>query len=190
MKHAKFIGNFSNIVNCEKILNQVKQKDGHKKTGKSPYGKNTILTQELESGIDEFFSRWKKAGYYDGDSVEWINFYPDQDFDKTLLEILFDTIGVTPKNIWISSIQPGKCVPWHWDIETKSKEWENEGTLVRYSLFLDQPEIGQIFILQNDCFHMCDQGSVYKWNLWNDYHIGVNVGFSQKYMLHIVGVEK
>lgn len=189
MKNATYIGNFKTLSNCNEIVSSIKNKRGHAKTAKKPYGKDVKLEKDLQSLVDKMFEDWGRAGYFDNNSVEWINFYPDKDFNRLLIEPLCRSLKFTPKNIWISSIKPGRCVPRHFDIETESQSWRKEGTLVRYSLFLDEPAIGHVFILKDECFHMCEQGDVYKWKVWDEYHIGVNVGFEQKYMMHLVGIE-
>jgi hypothetical protein len=163
--------------------------NGHYKTAKRPYGDDIDLSSDIQQSVDQMMHQWNSGGYFDNDSVEWINFYPNTHFDKSYVDDIAAQLKVTPKNVWISTIRPGKCVPYHWDIETESGKWAEEGKLVRYTVFLSKPEIGQVFIVGDNCFHMISQGTVYRWDKWNEYHLGFNCGFNVKHVMHIVGIE-
>jgi len=139
--------------------------------------------------IIELGNYWKDAGYLDNDSVEYINYFPKQHFDILYVEKLNELLKTNPVRVWISSIKPGKCVPWHYDIEEKEDEYLKLGKVARYSIFIDKPTVGKIFILQHDVFHMIEQGNIYKWKNWKDYHLGFNCGNSTKYLLHYIGIE-
>jgi hypothetical protein len=189
MDYTKYIGNCSAIINCNELCAEIKIEDGHFKTAASPYSLDINLSDDLKEEAISMYEKWKSEGYIDSDVVEWINFYPKKNFRIEHINKLATFLQLTPKNVWISSIKPGKCVPWHWDIESNASAWMEEGNLVRYTVFIDRPKVGHILIVQKDIFHMIEQGSIYRWNTWNDYHIGVNIGFGQKYVLHIVGIE-
>jgi len=162
---------------------------GHYKTAEKPYGADIQLPESIKESVDQMMQQWESGGYFSNNSVEWINFYPETHFDNSYVTQIAEQLGVTPKNVWVSAIRPGKCVPYHWDIETESDSWLAEGKIVRYSVFLDPAEIGQIFIVGNKCFHLVAQGTIYKWDKWDEYHLGFNCGFSVKHIMHIVGVE-
>ena len=182
---AVYIGHYD----CSSILEEIQGVEGHAKTAAKPYGDAMQLSPELESSAMSMYSAWEQAGYTKTDVIEWINYYPGKHFDEQLLQPVYDKLQVTPKNVWISSIKPGKCVPWHWDIEDRAAEWTKEGNLVRYTVYLDEPKLGHVFVVGDQCLYNIPKGSIYRWGHWNDYHLGFNCGFEQKYVLHIVGVE-
>jgi hypothetical protein len=184
-----YIGNYSSEVDCDSIVHQIKNQEGHYKTSAKPYGDNMQLSPELTNEAMTMYAAWEEAGYTKTDIIEWINYYPKKHFDDTVLNSLYKILKINPKNVWISSIRPGKCVPWHWDIEDHADEWSKEGELVRYTLYLDDSKLGHTFVVGDRALYMIPKGDMYEWDKWNDYHLGFNCGFEQKYILHIVGVK-
>lgn len=175
--------------NCTALVKELDVDNGHYKTASAPYGDEVELSNSIKESVDHMVQQWQSGGYFDNNAVEWINFYPGKHFSESYVSQLAEQLAVTPKNVWISAIRPGKCVPYHWDIETEADKWAEEGRLVRYTVFLDQGNIGQIFIVGDKCFHLVEQGTIYRWNKWDEYHLGFNCSFDVKYVMHIVGVE-
>lgn len=189
--NAKFIGNCLSYFNCNFLIESIKNQQGSLRNSKKPYSNNPLINDSIFGKEIKFIEDiWRRAGYLDNDSVEYYNFYPKQHFDQTFVEILGEKLNAIPCNSWISSMKPGKCVPWHWDIELREEEYKKIGNVVRYTIFIDTPQIGQIFVLNDEAFHMIEQGSIYRWNNWKEWHLGFNCGLDQKYLLHFIGVEK
>lgn len=185
-----YIGNCGTYFDCDSLISSLKDQEGQPRNSKNPYSNKTLFEHPIYSKhINEIADIWKKSGYLNNDSVEYFNFYPGQHFDKKFVDILADKLNLIPCNCWISSMKPGKCVPQHWDIELKEEEYKKIGNIVRYTIFIDRPQIGQIFILKDEAFHMIDQGSVYKWTNWKEWHSGFNCGLEQKYLFHLIGAE-
>jgi hypothetical protein len=189
MSKTEYVGNIEHTLNCQQILTGLINNPGHIKTPVNPYAYDVKFTSEQDEENKKMYDDWVKWGYIENDSIEWINFYPDKDFEQSLLNEMLIKLNILPKHIWISSIRPGKCIPWHRDIENLETEWTKEGTLVRYTIFLDEPEIGHFFVVDDQCFHMVPKGSIYRWNSWNYYHLGSNTGKSKKHLLHIIGIQ-
>lgn len=189
MQRTIYVNNFNNILDCDKLTALFRSKPGHIKTPVNPYGQGVDFSDSQQHENLEMYNNWKKWGYIDNDSIEWINFYPEIDFPVDMLDSLLTALKVKIKHVWVSSIRPGKCIPWHRDIENQEKEWQAEGQLVRYSVFLNDPEPGQFFVVKDQCFHMISKGAVYKWINWADYHLGANCGSEQKYLMHIIGLQ-
>jgi hypothetical protein len=187
MTHADFIGNFNEQFNCEEFLAIIKAQTGDKRNPLTPYGAGVELDAELALAKKEMQENWQNAGYLENNSVEWINYYPEDHFDRSYVQQFADLVNADPLNIWVSTIPVGKCVPWHWDIIKDYKNYKNDPSMVRYSFFLDKPQIGQVFILNTQAFHFVEQGAVYKWHKWDEWHLGFNCGFETKYMFHFVG---
>jgi hypothetical protein len=87
-------------------------------------------------------------------------------------------------------MRPGKCVPLHWDIIKEYQTHRHDPRMVRYSFFIEPPAMGKIFILKDQAFHMTEQGAVYKWNKWDEWHLGFNCGLTQKFMFHYIGFDR
>ena len=140
MNAINYIGNCRNLIDCDSLLEELKSKEGVSRTIETPYGRGSDLTQNVDALC--MYNAWKDAGYIDANCVEWINFYPETEFSSNYIDLLSKFLGIIPKNVWISSIKPGKCVPWHWDIEQNADEWSKEGSLTRYTVFIDTPKLG------------------------------------------------
>ena len=189
--NATYIGNCKEYFDCEKLIDSIKNQKGALRNSKTPYINPTLFEHPIYGkNIQEIASSWERAGYLENDSVEYFNFYPNQHFDQSFVDSLAKQLDAVPCNSWISSMKPGKCVPWHWDIELREEDYKKLGNIVRYTIFIDTPQIGQIFVLNNESFHMIEQGSVYKWRNWKEWHLGFNCGLEQKYLFHFIGVEK
>jgi len=187
---ATYFGNCRNIIDCDKLINTLDSQKGVYRNANTPYGDPSIFEDPvLGPEIKKMGDTWKHAGYLDNNSVEYINYYPDQHFSTDYVDKLSNLFNAKPCRIWVSSMRTGKCVPWHWDVEKSESDYAKQGTIVRYSIFVDTPQIGQVFVLNDQCFHMIDQGSIYKWSNWKDYHLGFNCGLDTKYLLHYIGTE-
>jgi hypothetical protein len=187
MKESKYIGNFKDIIDCDRLMESLKTVDGDIRTPENPYSTKTVLSDRLTIEKLKMRDMWTDAGYSTSDSVEWINFYPDVHFDIEVVNAFSRQVNATPHNVWISSMKPGKCVPWHWDILNDYEKHEHDQTIVRYSFFIDKPQVGKIFVLNDEAYHNIEQGSVYEWNTWDEWHLGFNCGLTQKYLFHFIG---
>lgn len=190
MKNSIYITNCIGKFDCNKLCESLRNVDGVLRNAKTPYGNEQIFNHPVHGiKILELADYWRKAGYLENDSVQYINYFPKTHFDNSYVTILSNLLSCSPIRIWISSIKPGKCVPWHYDIEEKEDEYYKLGTVVRYSIFIDKPSIGKIFILNDEVFHLIEQGSIYKWHNWKEYHLGFNCGNTTKYLLHYIGIQ-
>lgn len=188
MKNVTYVGNCNDLVDLDSLINQVSLSKGSARNGNQPYSPSMNLSERLKKEFEKMNSTWKKAGYLDLNNFVYTIYRPDTDFDNLHISKISESLNITPLNVWISSLTPGCCVPYHTDLEQNEDQWSTLGTLVRYTVFIDEPKIGHIFLIDEDCFHMTERGSIFKWNNWKEYHIGMNCGLERKYMLHIVGV--
>jgi hypothetical protein len=188
MKNVTYVGNCKDLIDLDSLVNQVSLSKGSERNGNQPYSPSMNLSERLKKEFEKMNSTWKAAGYLDLNNFLYTIHKPEIDFDNSYISKLGESLNVTPLNVWISSLTPGCCVPYHTDLEQNEDKWSKQGTLVRYTVFIDDPKIGHIFLINEDCFHMIERGSIFKWNNWKEYHIGMNCGLERKYMLHIVGV--
>jgi hypothetical protein len=76
---------------------------------------------------------------------------------------------------------------YHYDIDDNEQEYLKHGLIKRYSVFISKPTVGHLFILDKEYIYNKPQGTIVKWGNYRDWHTGINSGFSNKYMFHILG---
>lgn len=128
---------------------------------------------------------WSEAGYRtvsEGGSAEWHMFYPDINFDPTLVEDYMSFLGIEEINAcWISMVKPGYCCPWHIDqheIRSMGKH--------RFHTHIGEPHMGHVFMIEDEYYIQQPQGTTFLWNdpfLW---HAGFNGGRTNKWLLNFV----
>lgn len=125
---------------------------------------------------------WKDSNF-NTDSVKWTNFYNTKDIEKYIAE----NLGITPLRSWISCVEPGYMTGYHYDIDDNEKEYLKHGKLKRYSVFISQPSVGQLFVLGHEYHYNKPQGTILEWDNHREWHNGINGSLSNKYMFHIIG---
>ena len=125
---------------------------------------------------------WKDSNF-NTDSVKWTNFYNTKDIEKYIAE----NLGITPLRSWISCVEPGYMTGYHYDIDDNEKEYVKHGKLKRYSVFISQPSVGQLFVLGHEYHYNKPQGTILEWDNHREWHNGINGSLSNKYMFHIIG---
>lgn len=144
---------------------------------------------ELLGSYREVIELWDKAGY-DLSQIEWYDYYPGTHVDIEIERKFAELINVTPRRTFISELYPGRCVPYHWDVEDNEKQWLAEGSLVRYVCFMDKPQFGHTFILEDEMFYNIEQHRVYQWDHYKNWHAGANCGSEPYYLFHMLGTPK
>ena len=144
---------------------------------------------ELLGSYREVIELWDKAGY-DLSQIEWYDYYPGTHVDIEIERKFAELINVIPRRTFISEVYPGRCVPYHWDVEDNEKEWLAQGDLVRYVCFMDKPQFGHIFILEDEMFYNVEQHRVYQWDHYKNWHAGTNCGSEPYYLFHMLGTPK
>jgi hypothetical protein len=120
---------------------------------------------------------------FNTDSVKWTNYYATKDIE----EVIANELNIKPLRSWISCVEPGYMTGYHYDIDDNEQEYLKYGSLKRYSIFISEPTVGQIFILGKEYFYNKPQGTVLKWSNYREWHNGINGSFSNKYMFHLLG---
>lgn len=130
----------------------------------------------------EMVELWESNNFNTG-SVRWINYYNTKEIETEIAK----EVSITPLRSWISCVEPGYMTGYHYDIDDKEQEYLSHGLLKRYTVFISEPALGHIFILGNEYFLNQPMGTMLKWSKHNEWHNGINGGFSNKYMFHILG---
>lgn len=125
---------------------------------------------------------WREKNF-NTDSVRWINYY-----DTRIIEDeISDELNIKVLRSWISCVEPGYMTGYHYDIDDNEGEYLKNGKLQRYSIFISEPDIGHLFILNKEYYFNKPQGTILKWDNHKDWHNGINGGFTNKYMFHVLG---
>jgi len=178
----KFIGNISDKINCDEIINTITKHNVNPSHGHMNLDPdNPFYSEYIEQ------TRILQDAGYNENTVEYRHYQSGIHFDKQIETVLSEVTGAEPLMCWISEIRPGKCTPWHWDINPWEKEHEKLGELVRYFCFLSKPKVGHVFMTENECYYMEAQGNVYQYNHIHDWHAGTNVGLESKFLLTFTG---
>jgi len=172
------IGNTNNLIDWQNVIDNLG-------SGKI---KSVSLSDHIDGnkGFDSIFTIWKNAGYNDS-SIYWTNYYVGENYDSSVDEIFSKFVGMPCLKSWISMIQPGKCAPIHQDVDDHMDEYLTKGTPVRFSCHIGEPEIGHVFILEDEIFHCETRGNAYRWNDCMLTHAGGNVGWKPKYLYNFIG---
>lgn len=128
----------------------------------------------------------KSAGY-DENTVEYRHYQSGVHFHKNYSTAIAAAVNAKTLMCWVSEIRPGKCTPWHWDINPWEEEHKQLGEIVRYFCFLSKPAPGHIFVTEQDAYYNEPQGSIYQYEDIHSWHAGTNVGLVPKYLLTFTG---
>lgn len=168
---------------CNDLIEQLKNKAGDIRTIGVNFYKN------INGSFDEILNLWKKANYTP-QQVEWINYYPEKDFDEKFINTFFKDTNLKLARAWVSKIKPGKSAPWHKDVDDNLEQYESKGKLTRYTCYLNAPAYGQVLSIDNKTYYMVPQGTMIKWGNYMDWHGASNCGFEDQYLFHFLGYEQ
>jgi len=125
---------------------------------------------------------WKENNF-NTDSVKWTNYYDTKDIEIELAT----RMHVTPLRSWISCVEPGYMTGYHYDIDDREQEYLKLGKIKRFSIFMNEPKVGQLFILGSNYYYNQEQGTTISWLNYREWHNGINGSLSNKYMFHLLG---
>ena len=182
MKHSRHLGVIDLEYTWDKFLSDLSVQE--------PYviGPNEEREQQGASRPDDLRATqqlWKKAGYKsvaDGGSAKWHMYFGGVNFDISLLDSVFEQLGVTDLHAcWVSEVAPGYCFPWH--IDQHPAHCNNKP---RFHIHLSKPNTGHMFIIEDEYYLDQPQGSAYVWNDPFAWHAGYNGGTTIKWLLSII----
>lgn len=175
----KYIGNFSNEIDFDKVIADVEKQ--------TPTIKGLPQKEELKKWVDdEYYNLLITSGYTDLNSVQWDDYVIPEGIEEKLATLL----NVKSSGGWITSVLPGHVVPWHYDIEINIPKIPENSKLIRFTCILSKPKFGQLFVLENEVLHLEEQGSIFEWDNWNDWHGGMNMGYERKYLINFLGIRQ
>lgn len=190
---TKFIGSTEKIIEWDDIILHCRNEMcGYLNSVENVLHRSKLNWEkdsDLSASYKDIVKMWEDAGY-DLEKIQWTNYYPKIHFSEEIEKKFADIVNADPKKVWISEILPGRCAPYHWDVDDSEKQWLSEGNLKRYVCFIDKPKFGHVFIIENDMFYQKAQHEIYEWDHYRNYHGGVNCGSEPYYLFHFLGTPK
>lgn len=188
----EYLGNCNHLIDWDAFI--IKLKDIEPMIG---YQYDEDRSDSLDPNVIKLADSWKTAGYnLDDKSKEsafaWEAWYSGVHFDNEIQNKICDYLNIKPIDVsMVTRISPGRFAPWHWDIrdeQTIDRFLSYNKPIVRIHIHMNRPEPGHVFVVGSHCFYNEEQGSIYKWPSWNEYHAGANCGIIDKYQYSIIGV--
>jgi len=173
-----YIGNCQTEFDCNKLIIQLQNQIVKPCHGHMELDSNNPFYKEYVDQTTVLSS----AGYNE-QTVEYRHYKSGEHFSKDIETSLGRIVEATPLMCWISEIRPGKCTPWHWDINPWEEEQSKLGTLVRFFCFISKPQPGHIFVTEHDAYYNEPQGSIYQYEHIHSWHAGSNIGLTPKFLL-------
>jgi len=174
----QYIGNCQSKFNCNDLINEILQHNVEPSHGHMILDPSNPFYNESVEQTD----RLKSAGYSD-ETVEYRHYQAGKHFSNVYVDHISEIVNSKPLMCWISEIRPGKCTPWHWDINPWEEEQKKLGTLVRFFCFISEPQPGHIFVTEHDAYYNEPQGSIYQYEHIHSWHAGSNIGLTPKFLL-------
>lgn len=187
-----YVGNTGNKIDWDEIIKLCQQQI-------DSADKNTVISvvdrSEATASHDDkllgyyrnIIETWKQAGY-NLEQIVWYDYYPGVHFPIEVQDIFSEIVQAIPLRVFISEVWPGHMVPYHWDVEDKEEEWlKLNGNLHRYVCCIDKPRYGSVLSFDDNCLYYNDQGDIYKWKNYKDFHSSANAGEFPSYYFHFLG---
>jgi hypothetical protein len=179
----EFVGNCCHIIDWNEIVESLSSQ-------KPAYVGPRHRENDPIKGISEIAKSWNQAGYViaaDGGTAGWDMFFPERNFDQSIVETFSNFVGIKPVSAWISRVNPGMFAPWHWDANDSEEEYNKMPNMLRFSCHVSKPSPGHVFIVEDTCLYNQAQGNIYKWPSRKSFHGGANCGLTPKYLFNIFG---
>lgn len=176
----KFVGNSLEVIDWPAVITQLKTQPGRFR------GSDQGDDIHHNPKVAELRKIWVEAGYEGNKAVGWV----DYEIDSDTVNKFASWLNVIPIGGWVTSVPPGYCVPWHADFTDDEEQIVANGTVLRYTCHICEPSWGQVLVLEDHVFHMESQGNAYQWSDWQDWHGGMNMGLTPKFLFNFMGYAK
>jgi hypothetical protein len=197
---AEFIKNISKLIDCNDLIKRLEINQGFESGLFEGNPTEQEIKELLQRNGDKDIPDDKRLptddtsyiidlinGKYDWELVKWQSFWLNAEFND-IIKIFTETTQKNNIRCFVSRLDPGNVAPYHWDeCECYNRTETNLDKIFRYTCFLNTPDIGQTFIVKDKCFYNEEQGNVYQWDHYTDFHGAFNTGTDPHYLLHFVG---
>lgn len=174
---VKFVANCRDNIDWFDVITKLQNYQG-----KCIVPDKTVLTSPA---YKELFDLWDTSNF-NYSSVQWINYYSSE-YGKNI-QIEFEKIvGAKHLRSWISKINPGYCAPWHWDVDDDEEEYIEYGKLKRFVCTIGQQHPWHFSVVGNTSLHNSENGDIFLWDNYKEWHAGMNAGVTPKYQYNYLG---
>ena len=194
---TEFIMNISALFDCENLITRVEIEQGFKT---ELIDEECISYEVIEESIknqipdnkkliSDDHSYWKDLLNcdYNWNTIRWQHFNLNDSFND-IVEKISNLLKMRMLRCFVTRLDPGYVVPYHWDLCDVNLRTENNlDKIFRYTCFLNSPNIGSIFIVDDKCFYNEKQGDLYKWNHYTNFHGAFNIDATPHYLFHFIG---
>lgn len=187
----KYVGNTGLNIDWDAVIKMCQSRnDGDLNTVNTVVDRSeaeAVGDQKLLGYYRNVIGTWEKAGY-NLKQIYWYDYYPGIHFPQEVSERFAEIVGAKPLRVFISEVFPGVAVPYHWDVEDKEDQWiEQYGDLVRYVCCIDKPRYASVLLFDKEYLYFNNQGDIYQWNSYKDFHSAANGGEHPQYYFHFLG---
>jgi hypothetical protein len=177
MEH-KFICNTEHLINWDDLILNIEEEE--------------VLPNLLARSNDDFDPTVSYHMQLKNANINWSNVkWTDYNLENTKTDVVdkfSKLVNSRMLRCFISKIDPGVCVPTHWDEgDVRFYDSANKENFSRYICFIQDPAPGHMMVVENHCFHFMPKGAVYKWSNYTDFHSAANTGFKSYYLFHFLG---
>jgi hypothetical protein len=184
---ASYKGNTNTLVDWEEIISNLGS--GEIRSPQSIWDNKSVKDGDpVAQEYLNILKTWIDAGY-NIKNIYWVDFYPETDYSAHVDKLICQKLGIKLKRSWVSRVDPGRVAPWHYDVEDRMESWKKEGHVVRYTIFIDKPKWGSVFILEDTPFYNIPQGEIYLWDRPDQYHGAASCGGDSQFLYHLIGVK-
>lgn len=194
-----YIGNCNDTIDWNSVIKSLDTAKSIFREYETPYETPIVIEKIQQEGKDWLaYEKYRhnemvKAFESVPEAVQFYTYHCGEAYDTTLENDFSNWLGTKSFMTWISKVMPGKCAAPHIDDEEIYKAellGIKKENLVRYHCHISEPILGDAFMLENgDCFHMEEQGAVFKWPKPDTVHCGMNAGCKPKFIFHFLGVK-
>jgi len=182
-----YIGNCKNLIDWNKVIENLEKSDEGEIFNKKrieklieDISKDVKNSSEIEHNKQTSVI-WKENNYF-LDSINFKLYRPGKNYEHTICDIISSFLKGKYLTSSISRVDPGFTVGIHRD---STPNLLLDKTVKRYVIFINPPEVGQIFILGDECFHNEELGNIYEWRNMDLLHSAANTSFKSQYLFHI-----
>ena len=191
---CKYISNTKDLVDWDNFIDNIPVKY---KISNELYNVAETLEENLKSEFaDDYYLPTDPRGSnekllnvgYEWNKVSWTDYNIEQD---PIAQKIANLLSVEIVRCFVSKVDPYVCVPRHWDEgDVRFRKKYNADKLKRFVCFVKDMLPGQTFIVGDKCFYNEEQGNVYEWNSYTDFHSTFNASNQPHFIFHLLGCTK
>jgi hypothetical protein len=183
---SKFIGNCNDKIDWDDVILHLDDNSPpHRFTGTDNTRVDERNTPDTAENTHEhmILQGWRDKNF-DFNKINWSSYSSGDHYNDELVNKVANILNLKEDILssWISCVLPGDCCPAHWDLDSNPDIPGDR--LVRFHIHMSSPAPGQIFIVENEVFHMKSQGDIFMWDHRRQYHSTSNSGFAPQYLFH------